>query len=112
MILAGLIFAIVAVCVLRSTVSLSAQAPGDHIPKGPPSALTWEDFMQHCGPRQSLRHRTTTSRSFEEKFRRRTFKWQGEVLLIREGFEMLFVKTKSVLMVRMYPQRYPRRDLP
>ncbi|OLQ04532.1 hypothetical protein AK812_SmicGene12388 [Symbiodinium microadriaticum] len=45
-------------------------------------------------------------------YRRRTFTWQGEVRVIREGFEVFFVRTKSVLMVRMYPSRFPRRDLP
>jgi len=112
MILAGLIVVIVSVCVIRSTVSLTAQAPGDAIPKGPPSKLTWEDFIQHCSPRQSMRHRSSVSRAFEEKFRRRTFKWQGEVLLIREGFDVFVMRTKSVVMVRMYPQRFPRRDIP
>jgi len=112
MILAGLIFVIGTVFVLRSTVSLRAQAPGDSIPKGPASQLVWEDFIHHCGPRQSLRHRTSVTRAFEEKFRRRTFKWQGEVLQIREGFDVFVLRTKSVVMVRMYPQRFPRRDMP
>eukprot|EP00435_Cladocopium_sp_Y103_P061882 s945_g23.t1 len=46
------------------------------------------------------------------QYRRRTFTWQGEVRVIREGFEVFFIRTKSVLMVRMYPSRFPRRDLP
>eukprot|EP00439_Symbiodinium_sp_Y106_P053346 s440_g7.t1 len=50
--------------------------------------------------------------SNEVPYRRRTFTWQGEVRVIREGFEVFFVRTKSVLMVRMYPSRFPRRDLP
>jgi hypothetical protein len=112
MIFAGLVAVIITVCVLRSTVPLSAQVPGDHIPKGPMSPLTWEDFLRHCGPRQALRHRSSTSKAFEEKFRKRTFKWQGEVVYIREGFDVFWFKTKSVVMVRMYPHRFPRRDVP
>jgi len=112
MIAGGLITVIIVVCVLRSQVSLIAQAPGDMIPKGPPSQRTWENFIQHCGPRQSMKHRSSVARAFEEKFRRRTFKWQGEVLLIREGFDVFLLKTKSVVMVRMYPQRFPRREIP
>lgn len=111
-ILAGLILVIATVAVMRYTVPLTAQAPGDSIPKGPLSQLTWEDFMYHCGPRQSLRHRSSVTRAFEEKFRRRTFKWQAEVLLIREGYDIFLLRTKSVVMVRMYPQRFPRRDIP
>jgi len=112
MIAAGLIAVILTVCVLRYTIPLTAKVPGHTIPKGPPSLLTWEDFLSDCGPRHSLRHRTSTARSFEEKFRRRTLKWQGEVVVIREGLEVFMIKTKSTMAVRMYPQRYPRRDQP
>jgi hypothetical protein len=107
-ILVGLIGVIVTVYILRSTVHLNT--PEVH--KGVASSLTWEDFLYDCGPRTSLRHRTSTTRSFEDKYRKRTFKWQGEVRNIREGFDVLFLHTKSVVMVRMYPPRFPRRDLP
>ncbi|CAK8999614.1 unnamed protein product [Durusdinium trenchii] len=56
----------------------------------------------------SLRGRHETA----VRYRRRTFTWQGEVRVIREGFEVFVIRTKSVLMVRMYPSRFPRRDLP
>lgn len=108
-IMLGLVVTILGVYLLRSTVHLNTIA---EVQKGPPSLLTWDDFLLDCGPRTSLRHRASTARSFEERFRRRTFKWQGEVQLIREGFDVFFVKTKSVVMVKMYPQRYPRRDMP
>jgi len=112
MIAASLIGVILTVCMLRYTVPFTAKAPGHTIPKGQPSPLTWEDFLSDCGPRHSLRHRTSTARSFEEKYRRRTFKWRGEVVAIREGLEVFMVKTKSTMAVRMYPQRFPRRDYP
>jgi len=108
-ILIGLIGTIALVYFLRSTVQLNTIA---EVERGHDSALSWEDFLHECGPRSSLRHRTSTARAFEEKFRRKTFKWQGEVRVIREGFEVLFVKTKSVVMVKMSPPRFPRRDMP
>lgn len=111
-ILFGLLGVILTAYILRSTVHLSAQASSETLPKGPPSLLTWEDFLSECGPRTSLRNRASTTRAFEERFRKRTFKWQGEVMLIREGFDVLFLRAKSVVMVRMYPQRFPRRDAP
>jgi len=108
-ILFGLIGVILTVYVLRSTVHLDAQ----ELPKGAPSMLTWEDFLFDCGPRTSLRsHHTSTVKSFQERYRLRTFKWQGEIRQIREGFELLFLRTKSVVLVRMYPPRFPRRDIP
>jgi hypothetical protein len=111
MIFLGLIVVIGGVYVLRSTVHLQAS---EGIPKGQASTLTWDDFMYDCGPRTSMamRHRTQTVRTFEERYRRRTFKWQGEVRQIREGFDVLFLKTKSVVMMRMEPARYPQREIP
>jgi hypothetical protein len=83
------------------------------MPKGDLSLLTWDDFLRECGPRTSFGKRTSSVRNFEEHFRRKTFRWQGEVLLIREGFDVLFLHAKSVIMVRMYPQRYlHQQELP
>lgn len=104
----GLMAAIVGVYLCRSFVHLNATSP--EAQKGPPSSLTWEDFLFDCGPKSSLRSRASSTTSFDEKYRRRTFKWQGEVRVIKEGFEVFFLKTKSVIMVRMYPSRFPRRD--
>lgn len=105
-ILLGLVGIIATVYCLRSTVQMH-MAHEEH--KGAPSMLTWEDFLFDCGPRTSLSHRPSTARAFEERFRRRTFKWQGEVRIIREGFDVFFVRTKSVALVQMYPPRYPHR---
>uniref|UniRef100_A0A7S2PQ32 LITAF domain-containing protein n=1 Tax=Zooxanthella nutricula TaxID=1333877 RepID=A0A7S2PQ32_9DINO len=109
-ILLGLVGIIGAVYFLRSTVQINTTHE-EH--KGAPSMLTWEDFLFDCGPRTSasLSHRPSTARAFEERFRRRTFKWQGEVAVIREGFEVLMVvRTKSVMMVKMYPPRFKTRQ--
>jgi hypothetical protein len=109
MISLALIFVIITAYVLRSTVHLN---PPQEMERGVPSLLTWEDFLFECGPRTTLQHRANTAKSFDEKFRKRTFTWQGEVRTIREGFDVWLLRTKSVVMVRMYPQRFPRRDLP
>jgi len=112
-ILCGLVGVIITVAILRSTVHISpGQMSRETMPKGPPSMLTWEDFLHECGPRTSLGHRTSAMNHFENHFRKRTFKWQGEVLLIREGFDVFFLHAKSVVMVRMNPPRNPRRDIP
>jgi len=112
MTLCGLVGVIIICYFMRSTLQMSTTAHSEIPQKGPSSSLTWEDFLGECGPRTSLRHRSSTERVFEEKFRRRTFTWQGEVLLIREGFDVFFLHAKSVVMVRMSPPRYPRRDGP
>jgi len=106
----GLLATIVAVYCLRSFVHVNGASP--EVSKGAPSKLNWEDFLFDCGPKSSLRSRGSSAMVFDEKYRRRTFTWQGEVRVIREGFEVFFIRTKSVLMVRMYPSRFPRRDLP
>jgi len=105
-ILFGLIGMITTVYLMRSTIQLHTSHE-EH--KGTPSMLTWEDFLFDCGPRTSLSHRPSTARAFEERYRRRTFKWQGEVRIIREGFDVFWVRTKSVVMLQMYPQRYKGR---
>lgn len=60
----------------------------------------------------SLRRRPSTMRAFEEKYRRKTFKWQGEVSQIREGLDLVFMKTKSIILVKMYPPRFAKRASP
>lgn len=104
----ALVAVIITVGVLRSTVHLQTTPM---IEKGPPSMLTWEDFIFECGPRTALRQRVGVAKAFDERFRHKTFTWQGEVRAIREGFEVFFLKTKSILMVNMYPQRFPRREV-
>jgi len=107
-ILVGLIGAIATVYILRNTVHLSTH----EMPRGQDSSLTWDDFIYDCGPRTSLRHRASIQHAFEERYRRRLFTWQGEVHQIREGFDAFFLRTKSVVLVRMYPPRYTRGELP
>eukprot|EP00429_Kryptoperidinium_foliaceum_P064181 CAMPEP_0176062950 /NCGR_PEP_ID=MMETSP0120_2-20121206/31394_1 /TAXON_ID=160619 /ORGANISM="Kryptoperidinium foliaceum, Strain CCMP 1326" /LENGTH=357 /DNA_ID=CAMNT_0017396521 /DNA_START=87 /DNA_END=1157 /DNA_ORIENTATION=+ len=105
-ILLGLVGVIATVYFLRSTIQMHMAHEEN---KGAPSMLTWEDFLFDCGPRTSLSHRPSTARAFEERYRRRTFKWQGEMRIIREGFDVFFVRTKNVAMVQMYPPRYRQR---
>jgi len=96
--------------VLRSTINFNEMRASETVvPKGPMSNLTWADYISFCGPRTSLRHRSSAPRAFESKFRNRNFRWQGEVLSIREGFQVLFMRSRSVIMVRMYPQRFQRQ---
>lgn len=112
-ILGGLLAIILTGYILRSTLHFKMQNTGDSLPKGDMSLLTWDDFLRECGPRTAFGHRTSSVRNFEEHFRRKTFRWQGEVLLIREGFDVFFLHAKSVIMVRMHPQRYlHQQDLP
>jgi len=110
-ILVGLVGTILVVYLLRSTVHLKSNSVAE-VHKGPASNATWEDFLFECGPRTSLRQRATVARPFEEKFRRKTFNWSGEVHSIKEGVDVLFLRTKSVVMVRMNPPRHSRGDLP
>merc|ERR1719436_1364382 len=68
-ILVGLVGSILLVYLLRSTVHLNTVA---EVQKGPASMLTWDDFLFDCGPRTTLRHRASTARAFEDRFRKRT----------------------------------------
>jgi len=106
-ILLGVIGLIVSFYFLRSTIQMNT-AHEEH--KGEPSMLTWEDFIFDCGPKsQQLSHHVSSAKAFEERYRKRSFKWQGEVKIIREGFNIMMMKTKSVMMVQMYPSRYKIR---
>ncbi|CAE8602564.1 unnamed protein product [Polarella glacialis] len=104
----GLVGTIVAMYFLRSFAHLNSAAP--EVNKGEQSILLWQDFLGDCGPKTSLRSRAGTAAVFEDKYHRRTFKWQGEVGVIREGFEFFFIKTRSVVLIRMYPARRPGKD--
>mmetsp|Transcript_30355 Transcript_30355/g.66451 ORF Transcript_30355/g.66451 Transcript_30355/m.66451 type:complete len:501 (-) Transcript_30355:121-1623(-) len=107
MIACGLFVVIFTVFILRSTMPLDTPR---EVHKGPTSMLSWEEFLSDCGPRSSLRN-GPRSCPFE-KYRHRTFNWQGEVRSIREGMDIFLLKTKSLVMVRMFPPRFQRRDGP
>eukprot|EP00927_Polykrikos_kofoidii_P039431 TRINITY_DN33821_c0_g2_i1.p1 TRINITY_DN33821_c0_g2~~TRINITY_DN33821_c0_g2_i1.p1 ORF type:complete len:420 (+),score=65.16 TRINITY_DN33821_c0_g2_i1:129-1388(+) len=102
-----LIFLIIGSYVLRWSVPLS----GQHVEKGLPSTLLWEDFVKDFGQIKQFRTREAVARSYDS-YTKRTFVWQGEVQQIREGFDVLFFRTKSVVMVNMYPARPRGRGLP
>merc|ERR1711994_968446 len=57
-------------------------------------------------------YRASTAHSFDQRYRHRTFKWQGKVMTIKEGFDLVFARTKSVILVHMYPSRYKREGIP
>lgn len=108
-ILAGLIATIFVVYLLRSQLPLH----GQELSKGHLSTLSWEDFLNDCGmrPSSSFRRRSSANGAFEDKYRRRTFHWQGEVRQVREGLDVLFFQTKSLVLLNMRPPRYARLDL-
>merc|ERR1719387_2937163 len=95
-ILVSLIGVIATVYFLRSSVHLQAA----EIPKGPPSNHTWEDFLEACGPKPLLRHRSGGQHLFEQRFRRRTFTWEGEVKMIREGSTSCFSGPRTCCWLR------------
>merc|ERR1719421_279623 len=107
-ILGGLIGLILLAYVFRAT----ASGTGKEVPRGPDSPRTWEDFLMDCGPKSHLGPKASAMRVFQEKYYKKTLKWQGEVRQIREGVDIFFWHTKSVLLVRMHPTRYPTRDYP
>mmetsp|Transcript_86416 Transcript_86416/g.241763 ORF Transcript_86416/g.241763 Transcript_86416/m.241763 type:complete len:368 (-) Transcript_86416:36-1139(-) len=110
MIAIGLISLVLGAYVLRTYTPLNMP---QEMTKGEAALFTWDDFLSDCGPRTTLQHRASTSRQFQEKYHKRTFTWQGEVRRISEGFEVLFLRAKSIVKVQMHPSRYPnRRDLP
>uniref|UniRef100_A0A7S1ACG2 LITAF domain-containing protein n=1 Tax=Noctiluca scintillans TaxID=2966 RepID=A0A7S1ACG2_NOCSC len=106
LVLLGLVGVIFTVYCLRYAL------PHPEMVKGPSSQLTWADFLEDCGPSKALRSSPQTARLVTEKYRNRTITWQGEVGPIREGVDFGFMKTKSLLFIRMNPPRYALRDAP
>jgi len=81
------------------------------IEPGPRSDLTWENYFNDCTLRGSGRTNNLAGLSriyqvFEQKYRKRTFIWEGEVLSIREGFDFAFFRTNNMILVRGVPSAY------
>merc|ERR1719316_212965 len=84
------------------------------MPRGPDSPLTWKDFLHDCGPRAQgqLGRKQSTVEIFHKKYHKKTFRWQGELINIREGMEIFIWRTRSILSLRMVPSRFRLRDGP
>lgn len=78
--------------------------------KGAPSLLTWEDFLHDCGPKTSLGRQAMQERTFQERYKQKTFSWQGQLHSITEGADLYFMKTNSLMILDMDPPRYPSRS--
>eukprot|EP00746_Dinoflagellata_sp_MGD_P075109 gnl/MRDRNA2_/MRDRNA2_30256_c0_seq1.p1 gnl/MRDRNA2_/MRDRNA2_30256_c0~~gnl/MRDRNA2_/MRDRNA2_30256_c0_seq1.p1 ORF type:complete len:364 (-),score=44.50 gnl/MRDRNA2_/MRDRNA2_30256_c0_seq1:202-1293(-) len=111
------------ITVILGTYTFRATVPDSklQVPRGRVSNFTWQEFLVDCYPAILQPKRTkhlgrqspkVDYKIFERKYLRRTFKWEGEVLRIREGGEILFWRTKSVLFVKMFPTRLSFHDDP
>lgn len=93
--------------------SSNAPATGiDAIERGEMSPLQWQDFTKECGFKSYLGNPIHVTVAFNEKFKNKTFHWQGAAHRIETGFNLFFLSQRSAIFVDMDPPQFPhKRDL-
>lgn len=108
--LCGLISVILCIHFVRTNVN--APTPTSNLDRTNVSSLRWEDFLKDCGYRSYLGNPIHVTAAFEEKYKNRTFHWQGVVKRYADPFSFLGLSQQGQLYVRMEPSQYPNsRDL-
>merc|ERR1719258_602810 len=64
--------------------------PGDVPTRSEPAPLGWEDFNKDCGFKSYLGNPIHVTMAFAEKYKSKTFRWQGKVHHVEEGFTLLW----------------------
>lgn len=75
--------------------------------------VTWEEFTKDCGFKSYLGNPIHVTTAFKQKYKKRTFRWQGKVHHIEDGFTFLWWSQRGAIFVRMNPPQFTaKRDIP
>mmetsp|Transcript_126519 Transcript_126519/g.219350 ORF Transcript_126519/g.219350 Transcript_126519/m.219350 type:complete len:305 (+) Transcript_126519:136-1050(+) len=81
--------------------------------RGEVQPVTWEDYSKDCGFKSYLGNPIHVTTAFKQKYKKKTFRWQGKVHHIEEGFTLLWWSQRGAIFVRMQPpQITAKRDIP
>jgi len=93
--------------------SHSSSAPADMPKRGPVQSATWEEFSKDCGYKSYLGNPIHVTVAFSEKYKEKTFRWEGALHHIEDGFSFLWFNQRGALYARMSPSQFStRRDVP
>lgn len=110
--LVGLTVLILGIHTLRNGRTVVAN-PADVPIRSTPTALTWEDFGKDCGFKSYLGNPIHVTMAFAEKYKGKTFRWQGKVHHVEEGFTLLWWSQRGAFFVRMDPPQFTsKRESP
>jgi predicted RNA-binding Zn-ribbon protein involved in translation (DUF1610 family) len=110
--LVGLTCLIGGVHTMRSRGSGMAN-PGDVPTRSEPAPLGWEDFSKDCGFKSYLGNPIHVTMSFAEKYKAKTFRWQGKVHHVEEGFRFLWWSQSGAVFAKMQPPQFTnKREVP
>eukprot|EP00928_Gymnodinium_smaydae_P087682 TRINITY_DN71914_c0_g1_i1.p1 TRINITY_DN71914_c0_g1~~TRINITY_DN71914_c0_g1_i1.p1 ORF type:complete len:313 (-),score=57.79 TRINITY_DN71914_c0_g1_i1:474-1412(-) len=79
----------------------------DALERTPLDASTWQDFQRDCGYKSYLGNPIHVSLAFDQKYKNKTFKWEGALHHVEEGLNFLWVNQKGAVFVRMDPPQFP-----
>lgn len=88
--------------------------PADAPTRTTPTALSWQDFSKDCGFKSYLGNPIHVTMAFSEKYKGKTFRWQGKVHHVEEGFTLFWWSQRGAAFARMDPPQFPssRRESP
>lgn len=89
----------------------SAPSGLDAVHRGELQSLGWEDFVKDCGYKSYLGNPIHVKMAFNERYKNKTFHWQGSVHHTEPGISFLWVDQKGAVYVSMQPAQFPdKRD--
>lgn len=91
--------------------SSSAASTGglDSVVRSEVVALQWEDFMKDCGFKSYLGNPIHVTVAFNERYKNKTFNWQGTVHHFEEGISFLWWNQRGALFAQMDPPQFPMK---
>jgi hypothetical protein len=112
MLLVGLSILIGGIHMLRSRSTVVAN-PVDTPARGVPTGLSWQDFNKDCGFKSYLGNPIHVTVAFNDKYKAKTFRWQGKLHHVEEGFTLLWWSQRGAVFARMDPPQFTnRREMP
>jgi hypothetical protein len=87
--------------------------PADMPVRSEPMPLGWQDFNKDCGFKSYLGNPIHVTVAFTEKYKLKTFRWQGKLHHTEEGFSFLWWNQRGAVFVRMDPPQFTsKREMP
>lgn len=77
------------------------------------SPLEWKDFNKDCGFKSYLGNPIHVTVAFSEKYKSKTFRWQGKVHHVEDGITFLWWNQRGAVFARMDPPQFTsKREIP